>query len=193
MTISPCFTRDTVRAGRVRNFALPQEYDLVRFTQDMHNIHHTWTVHNPACSWAQVVCTTPGEVAYVLWHEASLSGSPTWGSVPHTVTYLDLTMNRLSGPVEFASLPNQLRFLNLSKNEFSGPISLSGLPPFLSLIDLNRNKFSGEVLFHTLPLQLTCFDISWNSDLVGSVDFRAPLVIKKEWVEGTKIKVEKGK
>mmetsp|Transcript_2149 Transcript_2149/g.2903 ORF Transcript_2149/g.2903 Transcript_2149/m.2903 type:complete len:200 (-) Transcript_2149:39-638(-) len=162
--------KGTTRAGKVRGMFLPPEYELTKFISDVQNVHESWNTTTPACEWIGVTCSEQGEVSRIAWSGRGLSGTLHWGSIPRSVTYLELSGNQLSGCVSFALLPPVLERMWLQGNRFTGELHLEDLPPTMLILNISRNQFTGFVdLSFLKDSKITGFDITGNTNLQGSI------------------------
>ncbi|KAL8110515.1 hypothetical protein AgCh_026293 [Apium graveolens] len=86
------------------------------------------------------------------------------GSIPATLTTLDLSRNYFSGKVPSLAIMSQLSYLSLAHNNFTNniPASFANLTS-LTYLDLNHNRFSGIVPSWFMNLTcLTHLDLSYN-------------------------------
>ena len=179
-------SHSTSRApGRIRGAALPQEYDLARFVENMEGLHPTWCTNVTACEWAGVKCNDKGEVTALDWtnpdhvpREHGARGSVAWKYLPLTLIELNLDNGDLTGEVEFRCLPQSLKICDLSSNCFFGKFDSRFLPPLIEHLYLNNNKFTGHINFTNLPPNLTVMWLEGNK-FEGAIDLcRLPLSLR---------------
>ena len=181
------------RPAKVRGNALPAQYDLARFRQNITNLHPTWTTYNDITSWYGVTCEE-GEVTEIHWNGMSLQGTMKWAALPPTVVQFDagqnavvgtletetlplnlhrlrMYQNRLAGFLNFSALPPEIQYVNLASNFFTGGLTLEALPTTLCRILLQGNAFSGELDLSALPPKLDSMGLHDNN-LEGPVELR---------------------
>mmetsp|Transcript_8442 Transcript_8442/g.11380 ORF Transcript_8442/g.11380 Transcript_8442/m.11380 type:complete len:211 (+) Transcript_8442:86-718(+) len=195
--ITAADTPSYLRPSKIRGVALPSDYELVCFIQNISNADSSWVPERPACEWAGVYCNARQEVTEVNWGGKQLRGTPRWQHLPETLLSLDLgersgECNHLCGEVDFCALSSKITGLSLELNKFSGELDLASLPQTLVDVFLQDNLFSGEVEFTSLPFALQRLDLSGNSELRGVLHRnKIPTTVSTIWIEGTKIRLKR--
>ena len=189
-------TPNQVRAGRIRNIPLPQEYTLSRLIQNIEDPHPSWTTETPACDWAAVECRyQTDEVLNIYWTETyvSMRGFLCWEFIPDTVQVFDISdknvrgglelgklpemmdklivlCNKMSGSVDLTVLPFHLSYLCLLGNAFTGTPDLQYLPACMLHLEMGLNDFCGKIQLDALPSSLETLYLNDNPKLTGRVE-----------------------
>ena len=115
------------RPSKVRGANLPQEYELVRFVENISNWDPSWTSSTPACDWTGVSCYN-SQVRYIRWSYRKLGGSLQWKYLCDTTREFRAWRNELTGSVPLDVLPSEMKAIDISSNGLSGKMNLSHLP-----------------------------------------------------------------
>ena len=172
-------SHSTSRApGRIRGAALPQEYDLARFVENLEGLHPTWRTNVTACEWAGVTCNEMDEVKTIKWGSTSgyfslvhgeIRGSVAWKYLPVTLTSLNIDGDKLRGEVVPKLIPTKLKTLSFSHNQFFGVLEMHFLPSSLEELYADHNELTGNINLTDLPPNLEELWLEENN-FEGGVD-----------------------
>ena len=158
----------STRLGRVRA-ALPQEYKLLKFIENVSNRHTSWKADTPACEWDGVTCNEEGKVVKIRWQNRLLEGSLEWKNLPDTLLELSMHSNNLFGSIVLEDLPPHLEYLSLGTNHFTGGVTLQAMPKTMKKLLIGNNELSGSIRFGDLPDNLCFLYLADNADLSGTL------------------------
>ena len=155
-------TKTRSRIAKVSAANLPQEYQLVRLLEKVHNLDESWSLHTPACEWKGVSCNERQEVSHVRWSVLDLSGTMNLVHLPHSLNNFDVPGSALEGTVPLTRLPSELRSLALYENRFAGELDLTSLPYCFEDLTLHSNRFNGTVCLTSLPASMQSVNLCEN-------------------------------
>ena len=178
------------RLGRV-SAALPQEYKLLQFIENVSNRHTSWEADIPACEWHGVTCNEEGKVVKINWAMYKLEGTLEWKHLPDTILELHMESNNLFGSIVFEDLPPHLEYLSLGTNHFTGGVNLQAMPKTMKDLLIGNNELSGSVSFCNLPDNLSFLYLADNRELSGTLLLsNLPTKLEKVYINRTKILVD---
>ena len=175
------------RLGRASS-ALPEEYMLSHFLQNVKNPQSSWNTNNTACAWYAVKCNVDREVTVINWFDLGLQGTLHWRCLPRGLKKLYLPTNDLTGLLVVEELPRNMRVLDVCNNKFFGNLNFRALPDTMQSLTLAFNNFDGHIELNHLPSQLKNLCLSHNPNLEGEVDMSAVLPDFQFFSEETMIK-----
>ena len=158
----------STRLGRV-SAALPQEYKLLKFIENVSNRHTSWKADTPACEWDGVTCTEEGKVVKIRWESRFLEGPLEWKHLPDTLLELHMELNNHFGSIVLEDLPPRLEYLSLGNNRFTGGVNLQAMPKTMKKLLIGNNELSGSVNFCNLPNNLSFLYLADNAVLSGTL------------------------
>ena len=178
------------RPAKVRGASLPQEYELHNFVEKLKHCLPQWNTTYPACEWPLVKCNPHGKLDTLNWSWVELEGPPSWVHVPHTLRFIDLSLNKLTGTLPLDLMPPEIITLDLHQNQFTGELQLDKLPLSMKELKLDKNAFDGWVSFSKLPIGLQVLSLTGNRNLSGNVviDELPPSLVTFRVRSRTKIK-----
>ena len=160
-------------ARKIHGALLPQEYELLRLTEEIENRVHTfpsWTEQTSACAWEGVECDESGQVSKLLWSSTRLGrdlyGIMKWTHTPRTVVSVDVSgyhdRNHLHGSIDVTLLPSCLEDFSVMYSRFTGFIDFTLLPSALIYFNISDNYFQGTVDTSRLPSGIRYIRIDSN-------------------------------
>ena len=156
------FSFSRSRLGKARA-ALPQEYHLAQFLQDISNKHLSWNTETPACKWDGVLCEDDLKIKRIQWWGRALRGIPRWVYFSNVLSErVWFNRNQLMGQLPLELFPPKLKKFSAPRNLFNGTLNLREVHENLEELTLIGCNFQGAIALHELSFGLVSLDLSRN-------------------------------
>ena len=134
------------------------DLDLLFLPESLKIMSVQGNAHNSTISLGSL----PSSLTLLNVSDNQLHGELDLTHLPDNLTHLLLNMNLFSGSISLTQLPEKLKVLRLDHNHIEGPVDLTSLPTNLTDLILVQNRFSGTISLEKLPLSLLRMRLDTN-------------------------------